>query len=188
LVSERRLLLTLGVVASLAGCVAMQGSGANILAAEQTRISVFDEPWTWTDEEGRAVALSRWRGEPLVIAAVYASCRRTCPYTIEKMRRVDDAFRRKGERAQFVLVTLDPTEDTPDRLRELKEASRMPASWRLLRGDREDTRALMDLLNIHVFDGETHLFHDSKITVFSANGIAARSFACCDFDDDAALL
>jgi cytochrome oxidase Cu insertion factor (SCO1/SenC/PrrC family) len=183
-----RLWRAFGVVGLLGACTSLEGSGGNVLRPEQARVSLFDERWAWTDEEGSPVTFSHWRGTPLVLAAVYTWCRSTCPYTIEKMRRVEKAFQQRGEPAQFLLVTLDPAEDTPARLRDFKASTKLPQSWHLLRGNQDDTRDLTDLMDIHVFDAASHLVHDSKILVFNASGVAARSFACCNFKDYDAVL
>jgi cytochrome oxidase Cu insertion factor (SCO1/SenC/PrrC family) len=34
----------------------------------------FRYPWTWLDDHGERISLAKWRGEPLVITAVYTTC------------------------------------------------------------------------------------------------------------------
>jgi protein SCO1/2 len=150
--------------------------------------SLFDFAWSWTDEQGRRLAFSRWRGSPLVVTTFYTTCTWTCPRTVEKLRAVDRAFRGRGISAEFVLVTLDPAADTPDRLRVFKEARRLPAEWHLLQGDPAGTRELADFLGVHVLEMEVHLVHDTRIAVFDGAGAPRRSFACCDFEATDALL
>jgi protein SCO1/2 len=135
------------------------------------QLSVFRYPWTWLDDRGDRVSLANWRGTPLVITAVYTTCFETCPLTIARLRRVHDELTHTGRRAEFVVVTLDPTVDTPERLRQFRQSHGLPEAWHLLTGSRHDTEQLMDVLNVHIMDMDVHLVHDSKITLFDAEGL-----------------
>jgi len=131
--------------------------------------SLFAAPWVWNDERGTAVRFEQWRGAPIVVTMFFTACTATCPLTIERLRRVTEAFEREGRAATFVLVTLDPTHDTPERLSRFKRSRQLPARWHLLRGDDPQTRGLADLLQVHVLD-EEHIFHDARIVVFDRDG------------------
>lgn len=131
--------------------------------------SLFASPWTWTDEQGASIRFDQWRGAPIVVTMVFTGCTSTCPLTIEKLRHVTETFEREGRAATFVLVTLDPSNDTPEQLRMFKSARQLPGRWHLLRGNDADTRALADILQIHVLD-DAHIFHDSRIVLFDRDG------------------
>ena len=169
-----------------AGCEPARSMATGAAPPERAGISLFDRPWSWADEEGRAVTFAQWRGSPLVVTTIYTSCSRTCPLTVAKLRTVYESFQRRGRDAQFLLVTLDPIFDTTERLREYKESRKLPGQWHLLRGRPRETRELADLLDVHVMDMDPHILHDARIAVFDARGVLARSFECCDFDDDMA--
>jgi protein SCO1/2 len=131
--------------------------------------SLFAAPWVWNDDNGSDVRFEQWRGTPIVVSMLYASCTTTCPMTIEKLRRAQQTLEQQRSRAVFVLVTLDPLNDTVEHLREYKESRHLPKEWHLVRGNYEQTRALADLLQIHVLE-DGHIFHDSRIVVFDAEG------------------
>ena len=105
------------------------------------------------------------------MAAVYTTCFETCPRTLVRLHRIYDEFTRAGRNAEFVVVTLDPAIDSPERLQQFKQSRKLPASWRLLTGSRHDTEQLMSVLNVEVMDMDAHLVHDSKIVLFDANGV-----------------
>jgi protein SCO1/2 len=130
---------------------------------------LFSRPWTWTDERGTSVRFDQWRGAPVIVTMVFTSCTSSCPLTIEKLRRVTDTFQGERRAATFVLVTLDPTNDTPAVLQRFKASRGLPEAWHLLRGDEAETRELEDLLQIHIID-DAHIFHDSRIVVFDGAG------------------
>jgi cytochrome oxidase Cu insertion factor (SCO1/SenC/PrrC family) len=144
--------------------------------------------WLWTDERGDAVAFSGWRGEPVIVAAFYTSCSSTCPRTIEALRRIDNALRASGARAQMVLVTIDPDTDTPERLAAFKRSRALPESWRLLRGSSAQTRELLDVIGVHAIPTDPHVVHDSYLAVFDADGHLARRVRADDAQDAGALL
>ena len=76
----------------------------------------------------------------------------------------------RGVEAQFLVVTLDPANDTPAVLQHFKTESGLPEAWHLLAGNINDTRDLRDLLGIHVIDDGPHLLHDGRILVFDEHG------------------
>jgi cytochrome oxidase Cu insertion factor (SCO1/SenC/PrrC family) len=180
-----RVLLALSAVALPACSEAFASTGAE---APGPPVRLFDRPWRWTDEKGADVVFSRWRGAPLIVTAVYTSCTERCPLTVEKLRRVDDALRRRKIDTQVVLVTLDPDHDTLERLQHFKESRNVPASWRLLRGGLEETRELARMLRVRAIYDDGHIDHDVRIAVFNGEGLLVRSFTGWDFDDNDAIV
>jgi protein SCO1/2 len=149
--------------------------------------SLFSHPWSWTDERGHAVTLSNWRGRPLVLTAMFTQCKATCPRTLAKLRQMHAQFQRAGRAAEFVLVTLDPDNDTPQALSRFKSSSGLPDSWHLLSGSLADTRELRDVLGIHVIDDGPHLMHDGRIVLYDGDGRPARAFEGWALDDEVRL-
>ncbi len=152
-----------------------------------TRESLFSHYWTWTDEKGESVTFARWAGQPLVVTAIFTQCRATCPRTIAKLLQVYDGFRKQGRTAQFLVVTLDPANDTPAVLQHFKAESGLPESWHLLAGNINETRDLRDLLGIHVIEDGPHLLHDGRILIFDETGMATHSYGGYSLDEEAAL-
>jgi len=175
--SEHRLACLLAV--ATLGCV-QAPAGPRSPAAETTRSppsgaaapspSVFERPWIWSDEGGTPVALSRWRGSLLVVTLIFTSCTTTCPLTIDKLLRLGETFRREGRAATFVLVTIDPSNDTSAELQRFKTARGLPPDWHLLRGNDRETRELADFLRIRIMNDESHIIHDGRILFLDAQG------------------
>jgi len=150
--------------------------------------SLFVQPWHWTDERGAEVTFAAWQGVPLVVAMFFTSCTTRCPLTVEKLRDVDEAFRRKGAPAQFLLVTLDPATDSSERLARFKTNRHLPDAWHVLRGSLEDTRALGRVLGVRAMFDDGHIDHDVRIAIFDRTGRRVRDFATWDFDPDRAVV
>ena len=185
--AARTLVVCIAIVtASLSACAPVQSPTDHLTSAHQAGASIFAYPWVWTDEQGERVTFSRWRGQDLVVTAIYASCKSTCPRTVGKLQEINEAFRHTGRPAQFFLVTLDPTTDTPAILRGFKTSGGFPDAWHLLTGSASDTRELTDVLDIHVLDDGPHLMHDAKIVVFDARGNPSRRFGGWALDEETA--
>jgi len=191
--SSRGLLTLLLASTALAfGCAAAAtgpalDARAPIAASSPKAPSLFAQPWTWTDEAGQPVTFARWRGRPLVVTAMFTQCKATCPRTLAKLRRVYEDFQRAGRDAQFLVVTLDPANDTPQALTRFKAASGLPDSWHFLSGGLAETRDLRDLLGIHVVDDGPHLLHDGRIVIFDGEGRAARALEGWSLDQEVTL-
>jgi len=159
-----------------------QGRPQDTNTSSPARSSLFRYPWVWTDEQGKSVTFADWRGEPLVVAVFYTSCRRTCPQTLRTLRTIHTTFTRENPAAHFLLVTLDPTTHTPETLREFKNTEDLPVSWHLLMGSVDQTRDFTDLLDIHVMDLDEHFVHETKIVLFDARGMLLRTLRGSDGD------
>lgn len=133
--------------------------------------SIFEKDWTWQDENGRPLHLSAWRGRDLVVSLIYTTCTTVCPRAIEKMREIDLALARAGRVAEYVLVTLDPTADTPEELRRFKATHGLPDRWHLLRGRPEQTEALATFLRLKLMNLGDHVIHEPRLVFLDASGV-----------------
>ncbi|WP_298403327.1 SCO family protein [uncultured Chloroflexus sp.] len=63
---------------------------------------------------GGELRLSDLRGQPVLLYFGYTRCPDYCPITLAEFRRARDELGPTGERVHFVLISVDPTNDTPD--------------------------------------------------------------------------
>jgi cytochrome oxidase Cu insertion factor (SCO1/SenC/PrrC family) len=166
------LALCLALCPTVIGCAARGAAPAAATTPAAASPSLYAEPWLWRDETGAPVRLARWRGGFVVVTVVYTTCTGTCPLTLEKLQRIDRRLQREGKSASFVLVTLDPANDTATELSRWKRERNLPAAWTLLRGDPTATRQLADRLQIRILDmaDGDHIFHDSRIVLLDPDG------------------
>ena len=73
-----------------------------------------------TRSDGSTVAISDYRGKPLVISMIYSSCHHVCPSTTQNLRQVVDKARSAlGDESFRVLsVGFDTANDSPERMAE----------------------------------------------------------------------
>ena len=66
--------------------------------------------FTLTDQDGNTVTSASLRGEPVVFAFVYSTCRDTCPAQVQTIRgALDDV----GDDVRVIGISVDPANDTP---------------------------------------------------------------------------
>ena len=142
-------------------------------STEASDFSVYDLDARWRDQEGRERTLASLAGKVRVISMTYTHCAHTCPLIVAELKRIEAALSpEERERVGFVLVSLDPRRDTPDRLAEFAASVRLdPARWTLLTGSEESVRELAALLAIRYRpEGETEFSHSNTYLVLDAKG------------------
>ncbi|MBI4564382.1 MAG: SCO family protein [Planctomycetes bacterium] len=73
---------------------------------------------TLINQDGKAVRLSDYRGNPLVLTFIFTRCKvaSMCPAVTAKLKAVQESLRKQGRYARVVVVSFDPG-DRPDVLR-----------------------------------------------------------------------
>ncbi|HEU0225994.1 MAG TPA: SCO family protein [Steroidobacteraceae bacterium] len=141
---------------ALAGALAAGTAGASdpaapafdagaALEASQAAIGREIGDHALTAADGSRVALSRFRGKPLVISPIYTSCYHICPTTTSHLARMAGiAASVVGEDAFAVLtVGFDTANDTPARMREYaRERGIDSPQWTFAGGDAAAIAAL----------------------------------------------
>ena len=83
------------------------------------------------------------KGKQVVISFIYTSCPDICPLTTARLALVKDQLgEAMGRDVFFVSMTVDPENDTPERLKAFSEAFKSGPGWLFLTGKPEDIRAI----------------------------------------------
>jgi protein SCO1/2 len=86
-----------------------------------------------TDQDGERVTAASLRGQPVVFAFVYSTCKDTCPAQVQSIRGALDDL---GRDVRVVGVSVDPANDTPDRARSFLLEQSMTGRMDFLLGSR----------------------------------------------------
>lgn len=160
-------------------------------AGPATEASLYVLDQLWTDQGGRPVHLGDLAGRPRVIAMVYTHCTWACPRILAEMKRLEAAVADvPAERAPgFVLVSIDPTRDTPEHLAAFARATRLdPARWTLLTGPDDQVRELSVLLGVKYRATDAGEFsHSNLVTVLDGHGVVAARLEGLDGDVEPAI-
>ncbi len=84
------------------------------------------------DADGRAIDLAGFRGKVVVLHFIYAGCPDACPLHAERLAEVQEMVNQTPmkDQAQFISITTDPTNDTPDVLRDYGGQHGLdPSNW-----------------------------------------------------------
>jgi len=159
-------------------------------AGEPTDLSLYNLEGDWLDQAGVSSPLSSLGGRVQLVSMVYTNCSFSCPRIMADMKRIEGELSEDiRSRVGFVLVSIDPKRDTPDRLAAFAESSRLdPGSWTLLNGSAGQIRELAALLGVkYRADGDGEFAHSNIITVLDEQGEIAHQRTGIGGDPAAAL-
>jgi len=116
--------------------------------------------FTLLDQEGRAVAGSRFRGRQIVLNFIFTRCpiATMCPAATERMAALQKAAKAAGAKDfELISISLDPEFDTPGVLKEYAQIRGLDTSnWSFLTGPDAAVRHLLAQLGvIREFEGAT---------------------------------
>ena len=103
----------------------------------------------------------------------YTHCRHTCPMIVAEFKRLEaELAPDEAGRVGFVLVSMDPARDTPERLGRYARLARLsPERWTLLTGSDEQVRELAALLGVRYRPETSGEFsHSNSYLVLDAEG------------------
>jgi len=114
--------------------------------------------FSYTDTEGQTVTLKNTNGDVRLLYFFFSYCPDVCPPTTFLMSKAQDELKKEGlfgDKVKFLSVTIDPTRDTPERLKEFAGQYDADFSgWKFLRGDEKATAELAKKYQILVTKDE----------------------------------
>ncbi len=119
------------------------------------------------------------KGKIVVFSFIYTSCREICPLVTARMAQVYDRLGdAAGRDIHFVSISIDPENDTPERLKEHADTFRDDPAWIFLTGNKAD----IDLVRYKLGERSRKLTeHSSHIMLYNdRTGVWARDSAFAD--------
>jgi protein SCO1 len=146
--------------------------GLSTQAAEFAPDSLYSVPMRWIEDSGRAVSLADWQGNTVLITMAYSTCRKTCSVTLRKLEELQAVLDRKNQRAEFIIVSYDPKNDTPQTWAAYRKQHGLArANWHFLTGNQENTKKLASMLGLGSYwSYEEHILHDFGISILNGAG------------------
>jgi protein SCO1 len=144
------------------------------LAEAPAGTSLYNLESKWTRSDGTTATLKEmFGGQNSVLAMIYTGCSSICPLIVERMKAIEEALpEAQRPRVRFVLVSLDSTFDTPERLQAFAVRHGVDAArWGLYRGDERAVRQLAMALGVgYRPDGQGGFDHSSLLSLIDAGG------------------
>ncbi len=137
--------------------------------APLSETSIYQHDAVWQTDAEDSLALADFRGGPVVLAMVYADCGTACPLIVQDMKRIGKAA---GDvPLRYVLVSLDPERDTPERMRSFRHMHAIGEGWTMLRGSEDDVQTLAAILGVRYRpDSDGAIAHSNIISLLDAHG------------------
>jgi protein SCO1/2 len=147
--------------------------GMEMSSTEPTDESIYNVESYWKNRNGHEIALDELRGNVQIIAMVYTNCEYACPRILADMKRIENEFSDEElQKVNFLIVSIDPERDTPERLSKFATENNLGSTtWTLLNGDQGDILELSALLGVkYKRISETDFTHSNMLTVLNQEG------------------
>jgi len=158
-----------GPAATPAGQTSVAGS-TGVLAGD----SLYQLPIDLETDSGAHIALSSFRGKPLVVTMFYADCNSVCPMLTNQLQNLKKRLRpRARANTHILMVSLDPSHDTPAALADFGRRHHIGGStWTLARTDPDTVRVLAAVLGVRYRQLPDQTFnHSTTITLANPDGV-----------------
>lgn len=152
------LLFALALVsgAALGGEHDHHGQGMDRMRGVYTRsIASYEIPdLKLVDMNGAAVSLRDGLGgnDPIMLNFIYTSCTAVCPVMSATFYHVQDQLGPERDKVRMISISIDPENDTPERLREYAGKYHAGPQWKMLTGSAENSIAVQRAF--HAFRGD----------------------------------
>ncbi len=136
-------------------------------------LSIYNLPSQWTTQDNKNIEMKDLKGKVLVMVMIYTSCKSACPRLVADMRHIEERIPENlKDKVQLVLVSIDPTVDTPKRLKDFSIENKMDSNqWLFLRSTEENTREFAAVLAVNYKKiSPIDFSHSNIISVFNAEG------------------
>ncbi|MTI89069.1 MAG: SCO family protein [Balneolaceae bacterium] len=118
--------------------------------AEEIRTSLTPPGFKLINQDKDEIQLVDFKGQVVIVTAVYASCTETCPIILEQAKEVlNELTKEEAAQVQLMALTMDPDKDTPKMLKMTAEHYGLEGTnQHLLTGETNYINDILDRLNI----------------------------------------
>lgn len=110
------------------------------------------------DQDGRRLKFSTdlIKGKTVAINFIFTTCTTICPPLTATFRRVQQDLNTQNVPAQLISISVDPTTDTPERLRAFAAKFKAGPGWTFVTGDKASIDYILQSLGAAVADKNDH--------------------------------
>ncbi len=136
--------------------------------------SIFNLTSKWKTEEGNEIELAELKGKVLVMVMIYTTCKVACPRLVADMSAIANQVPKDREQeVQYVLVSIDPENDTPEKLKKFAIEKNMDGEeWTFLQGNVHTVQEFANVLSVKYKQiAPMDFSHSNIISVFDRQGV-----------------
>ncbi len=96
------------------------------------------------------------KNKTVAINFIFTTCTTICPPLTATFRRVQQNLQEASLNAQLISISVDPSTDTPERLRDFAGKFKAGPGWTFVTGDQTEIETLLKALGVAVADKNDH--------------------------------
>lgn len=96
------------------------------------------------------------KGRTVAINFIFTTCTTICPPLTATFRRVQQELGQRGLAVQLISISVDPTTDTPERMRDFASKFKAGPGWTFVTGDKGEIDSLLKAMGTAVADKNDH--------------------------------
>lgn len=159
-------------------------------AAAASRAAIGSNPpdFRLRERDGQVLALSEFRGKPLLVNFIYTGCHTVCPTSSRALKRAVDAMRERFGPNQFNVASIgfDQPQDSPLALRDFAARQRISdPNWAFLSPRGEDVPALARAYGFSYAASPMGFEHTLQVSILDAQGRILAQVLGDDYPPDA---
>ena len=167
----KNILLFLFSVLTIFSC--KENTEQTVQKKDSANSSIFLLDSKWQNQDAEELQLKNLKGKNLVMVMIFTSCRTACPILVGDMKKIHAKIEKnKLKDTSLVLISIDPTNDTPEVLKKFAAERNMDSEpWIFLKSDEESTREFANVLAVKYKKiSPIEFSHSNIISVFNRNG------------------
>jgi protein SCO1/2 len=123
-----------------------------------------------TDQFSKQVALSQFKGKPVVLTFLYTNCPDQCPLTAEKLHSTMQALGSDAQNVGVIAVSTDPKRDTVEAALTFSKMHNMQDYWHYLIGTHDTLSPVWKSYSIYAQPGQQTVNHSLGVFVIDKQG------------------
>ncbi len=149
-----------------------EAAGKSADVEEIDDMSIYQLTSSWQTQDGNEITWSDLEGEVLVTVMIYTSCKAACPRLVADMKNLEGKIGKTAAPVKYILVSIDPETDTPERLKEFARLNNMEGDqWLFLRSTEDNTREFANVMAVkYARISPLDFSHSNIISVFDRKG------------------
>jgi len=140
--------------------------------------------FTLTDQNGKQVSLSQFKGRPVVLTFLYTHCPDQCPLTAERLHASMISLGNDAAKVGAVAVSTDPKGDTLQAAQKFTLQHNMQDYWHYLIGTQDTLTPIWTAYNVYAQGQQQSVDHTLAIYLIDKQGHERTFFGGNNFNPD----